>query len=103
MFKINLRSKVRCTITNYEGVVVARDEWTNGCRRYGVQAPMDKEGKVPDLRWIDEQDLEVLPVAGFPAEVVVEEKAAKDKTDGGQRTRVGRGGPQPTGPTPMSK
>lgn len=86
MFKFALGGKLKDTVTGFVGVAIARDEWTNGCRRYGLQAPMDKDGKVPDLRWVEEMDLEVVLAAPVTS----------------PETRR-RGGPQSPNPSPMAK
>lgn len=56
--KIRLGSKVRDTITGFEGIAVARTDWLNGCARIGIQAAELQEGKVMDIEWIDEVQLE---------------------------------------------
>lgn len=70
IFKFNLRDKVKDTVTGFVGVIVSRTEWTNGCIRYQVQPPVDKEGKVPDSVNFDENDLLLIaahkPVAAKP-------------------------------------
>ncbi len=55
---IKLGSRVRDTITKFEGVVIARTDWLNGCRRFGVQSEkLDKEGIPTDAQWFDEPQL----------------------------------------------
>ena len=42
---IVLGDRVRCRITGFAGVVVARTDWIYGCMRWGVQREVvDKEG-----------------------------------------------------------
>lgn len=82
MFDFELGAQVRDAVTGQEGTICCREEWLNGCHRYGIQPQMDKDGKVPDMRWIDEGQLTVLPEAGITT--------LKRRT----------GGPQPT-PAPM--
>jgi hypothetical protein len=68
---INLGDKVRCKVTGFEGVVTSRTEFLNMCVRYGVQPPVDKDGKLQDAILFDEQQLEVLArnvVTGRPLE-----------------------------------
>jgi hypothetical protein len=84
-FKYEFRTKVRDTVTLAVGVVVARDEWLNGCVRYGISRTVNKDGIIPDLQWIDEGQLEVV------------EKPPKAK-----KPRLS-GGPQAAKPSPMSR
>lgn len=60
MYKIELGAKVRSLVSGFEGIVNGRSEWLNGCRRYSVQPPVDKDGKLPDSYYFDEAELEVL-------------------------------------------
>jgi len=59
-FKIALGSKVKDNITGLTGIVTSRTEWLNGCKRYAVQPKINKDGKVPDVEWIDEDQLTVI-------------------------------------------
>lgn len=59
--KITLGSEVKDTITGFTGIAVARDEWINGCVRYGIQPPMTKDDKeIPIVCWIDEKQIKVI-------------------------------------------
>lgn len=67
---IQLGQLVRDTISGFEGKVTSRIEYLNGCVRYGVQPPVDKDGKMPAGEFIDWQQLEVLvddTVTALPA------------------------------------
>jgi hypothetical protein len=78
-FQIQLGDKVKDLVTGYEGIVIARTEYLNGCLRYGIQrTKLTKEGVPGAAEWIDEKQL-----------VVVKAKAVKVEV---QRT----GGPAPT-------
>ena len=56
--KINLRDKVKDTVTDFEGMVVARCVYLNGCVRCEVQPRgLDKDGKIIEGVWIDEGQL----------------------------------------------
>ena len=48
----------RCTVTRFEGIITARTDWLNGCVRYAIQPAVDKDNKVPDAYWVDEDQLE---------------------------------------------
>ena len=53
MKKLKLGQKVKDSITGYEGIAVARTTWLNGCERIAVQGPLDKDGNIPNEKWID--------------------------------------------------
>ncbi len=65
---VNLSDQVKDKITGFKGTVVGKVEYINGCVKYSVQPKIDKDGKMPDSIWIDEQELEIT------------KKAAKKKT-----------------------
>jgi len=58
---IELGQKVKDPITGFEGIAVAKTQWLYGCTRFGVQARIDKDGKVPEAQWFDEPQLEAMP------------------------------------------
>lgn len=76
---IKLGDKVCDKITGLVGVATARTEHLNGCIRYAIQPPVDKEGKMQDIWVVDEQQIEVVKEEAF--------KAKPTKT-GGPNVRV---------------
>lgn len=60
MGRIGLGVKVKDRVTGLTGVTTIRSEHLNGCWRYTIQPPVDKEGKLPDAYWFDESNIEVL-------------------------------------------
>jgi hypothetical protein len=63
----------------FKGIVTSVTEFLNGCRRIGVQPPVDKDGKIPDALSIDEPQLTVMKA----------KKVKKGpKTAGGLTTRI---------------
>lgn len=56
-FRFQLGDRARDLVTGFSGVIISRTEYLNGCIRYGIQPPLDKDGKMPDAVWIDEQQL----------------------------------------------
>lgn len=56
-FKFSLGEKVKDTVTGFSGIVTARTEWLNGCKRYGVQSQKLKDNKPLDQQWFDEEQL----------------------------------------------
>lgn len=65
-WKIELGCTVRDRISGFKGLVTGRAEFLTGCNRVQV-APreLDKDGKVQDDRWFDEQTVEVLAGEGM--------------------------------------
>jgi len=47
-------------ITGYQGIIIAVTYWMHGCIRYGLQAPMKKDGKIPDVYTIDEPQVQIV-------------------------------------------
>lgn len=58
MFTIELGTKAKSNISGFKGMVTSRAEHLNGCNRYWVVPPIDKEGKLPEGHWFDEAELE---------------------------------------------
>ena len=54
--------KVRSKVTRFTGTITSLSVHMNGCDRYWLEPEVDKEGRCQDGRWIDEGELEVLPV-----------------------------------------
>ena len=79
MFTIALGSEVKSNISGFKGLVTSRSEHLNGCNRYWVTPPIDKNGKLPDGYWFDEGELIVIkkPIlpkknpdrGGFPSQI----------------------------------
>jgi hypothetical protein len=66
MFTIKLGAKVTSNITGFSGIVTSRSEHINGCNRYWVQPPLDKDGKMQDGCWVDEAELVVTEEPTLP-------------------------------------
>lgn len=66
--KFNLRDKVRDQITGFEGVIVVRSEFLNGCIRYGVQPiVLHKEHGTPQsIEHFDEEQLDLVEAVEKP-------------------------------------
>lgn len=60
MENIPFGSLVQCKVTGFKGIALERAEHMNDCVRYAVQPPVDKEGKLPKVAFIEGPDLEVL-------------------------------------------
>jgi|GEM_PF-913299 hypothetical protein len=58
--KFQLGVKLRDTVSGFTGIAIGRIEYLNGCWQYGIRPTLDKDGKIPDAHWIDEQQLEIV-------------------------------------------
>lgn len=58
--KIRLRDVARDQITGFQGVVVSRHEYLNGCVRLGVQSQVLKDGIPTESQVFDEQQLDLI-------------------------------------------
>ena len=61
---IELGSKVRDQVTNFEGIAIGRSSWLIGPDTIGVQA-LARDGKIEDPKWFPEARLEVLAGPGY--------------------------------------
>ena len=64
--RIPLGAVVKDSITGFEGKAIGRTEWVTGCATVTVQPRVDKEGKIPESRTIDEPTLEVVKAPKEP-------------------------------------
>jgi hypothetical protein len=53
----NYRDQVKCIITGFQGQVVSRTEFLNGCIQYRVQGPLKKDGTIPSPERFAERQL----------------------------------------------
>src|SRR4051794_18509658 len=60
IFKFNLGDQVKDLVTNIAGIIVARTEWLNGCKRYQLDRPVNKDGSLPDDISVDEAQCEMV-------------------------------------------
>lgn len=80
MFKYNMRDRVKDTVSGWEGLITVRTEHLNGCLQYCVRkTELDKDGKLQDGEWFDEQQLE--KVAAAPSA----KQRVESRTGGPQR------------------
>lgn len=53
-----LGDRAKDAVTGFEGIVIGRTEYLNGCIRFGIQPQkVTREGKVADSEWFDEKQL----------------------------------------------
>ncbi len=58
MEEITLGQEYKDAVTGFKGIAVSTTTFLHGCRRIGLQPPMNKEGEVPDSLCFDEPQLE---------------------------------------------
>lgn len=65
---IILGSKVKDSITGFEGIAIAKVIYLNGCISYQVKSQKLYSGKTLDAEWFDEQNLmnQSKAIAGGP-------------------------------------
>jgi hypothetical protein len=80
MFKHELGVEAEAKVTGQRGIITARSENLYGCNRYFIQPKVDKDMKVPDEWWIDEDDVTPLDL-GRPMVRI-------EKPTGGPMSRV---------------
>jgi len=56
-FRFSLGVKVRDVVTGFCGVTMARTQYATGCNHYGIQSMKTRDGKIPELEWLDENRL----------------------------------------------
>lgn len=58
--KVKLGQKVRDIITGFEGTATGRTEYLTGCVQISIVPPVDKDGKVQEGHWFDEDRLQII-------------------------------------------
>ncbi len=97
--------RVKCKVTQFEGIVTSISVFLNGCVRCAVQPTIDKDGKNRDALWFDLQQLEVieravvthvetLDVADLPP---VHMEPVRQRATGGDRPDASRAADAPVG------
>jgi len=69
---VKLGDKVKDSITKFDGIAVAICRYLNGCVSVEVRPTgLDKDGKMKEAKWIDEQQLNVKSKAeaGGPGDI----------------------------------
>ncbi len=59
-FAYSLGQTVVDKVTGFRGILIARIEYINGCIQYAVKPRADKDGKMVESEYIDEQLLETV-------------------------------------------
>jgi hypothetical protein len=80
--EIKLGDRVRDVYSKYQGIAIARSEFLYGCSRICIEPEeLDKDGKMKDAMWFDEQRVELIEALGLRVTV----SGAHVKTGGPQR------------------
>ena len=85
-FKFEMGDQVTDVVTGFSGAVVAATCYLTGCNRYGVSRGLDKDGKVADWQWFDENTL------------VINSKKKRIQLPGDVPASKIKGGPRPDAP-----
>lgn len=64
--KFELGQRLRDTASGFTGIATARCEYLNGCIQYGIKPPVGEDGKMLEVFYIDEGQLEVVDNGIFP-------------------------------------
>lgn len=57
MDKFILGNRIKDAVTGFTGIAVARIEYINGCVQYGIKPNVDKDGKMQEVHYIDQEQL----------------------------------------------
>lgn len=58
-FRHSLGAEAKAKVTGLTGTITMRSQALYGCNRYLIQGKVDKDGKVPEAWWVDEEDITV--------------------------------------------
>lgn len=47
-------------ITDFEGIITSKHIYLTGCTQYGIQPPIDKDGKVPEKGYFDVGRIQII-------------------------------------------
>lgn len=57
---VELGDKVKDRISGFTGIAYGRTAYLNGCISVGIRAEKLQDGKILDLEWIDESQLDIV-------------------------------------------
>lgn len=89
MTRAELGGVMRDRITGFRGTVIGRTEWLTGCATVALQPRVDKDGKVPDPEWFDENRLETVELAAAAGQMALPMTEAGGPRPTPQRTTAG--------------
>lgn len=56
---MKLGQRLKCTVTGFTGIAIAKVEYLQGKTQFGIQPKVGPDGKYPEVQWINENLLEV--------------------------------------------
>lgn len=68
-----LGKEVKEKITGFIGIATSYHHYLTGCNQYGIQAKVDKAGKIPDIEYFDEGRIETIGNGFSPKDVQAKE------------------------------
>ncbi len=69
-----LGKKAKDKITGFEGIITSKHIYLTGCNQYGIQPPVDSNGKIPTVGYFDEGRIEIIGEGIAPSDVVADQK-----------------------------
>lgn len=86
--KIQLGDRVKCKVTGFIGIAVARTEWLFGCVRFSVTGEkLDKENKEVSYV-VDEPQLELIKAQVVKGQVPVAQPTTKERNYGPRNDKM---------------
>ena len=67
-------------VTGFTGVIISRVEYLTGCAQYGIQPSINKDGVVPDVRYVDEGRVDITD------DFIIDVASVQSDQPGGERT-----------------
>jgi hypothetical protein len=64
--------KAKDKITGFAGIITSKHTYMYGCTQYGLNPPVDKDGKTQDVHFFDEGRIEIIEDAIDPDSVKAE-------------------------------
>lgn len=85
---LRIGDRARHKINGFTGIITGRTEYINGCVQYLI-APegLDKDGKIMEGQWMDEQNAVLVKKGIFPDPFAVSKAATAGGPEGPHRSR----------------
>ena len=76
---IKLGDEVRDNVSGFTGITISRHSYLQGCDRFGVQPPVDKDGKLPEVMTFDGPSLECITASKVKRQATFDDPGGPDK------------------------
>ena len=76
----NLGKEGRDKVTGFQGIITSKHIYLTGCTQYGLQPPVDKDGKFTEQNFFDEGRIEIIG-EGIAAEEVAGDDPGCDRRE----------------------